>query len=569
MPSLLQLLEDSMPFTGARGDSATLLELPAEGDFRAPRPQAVGDRAIATDDPDEILVKRIWQFDQDAGSPATFRDLRIWSRGMGMGYRSTASVAKKVVFDDLLVKRLDGTDLELPLTQDFVAGRWWIGMGEIPEMPSGLWQLESKLDVSLLVAFAYEEVDGAVIPISRADIDAMGESFMPRARLMPACLDFIAVDDASARICVGNSRYVALVSLTTCRERPDFAPGELVGFGRFYPHVMVMGTADAKRVEVSIRIERPASAMTHGDPEMQHEIKSLLVADANRNHSETAFVVPDLPVPVTSNIYDYYVTDAHEYLRARQPVRLSSEERAALPRGRWIYHEDAETQRPGEVTLADARFESARRLEPCVRRLGGDAEPIRKTARQGQFDNLHIAPRMRFEFDHVAIDRPLQKLEFRDVVMVFVCMHDCIHMHVRWAAFSSVKPTLGFSEGRPYSKAGAPAVPENQTVFASFPSDHALVYRAVADGCTAGEWQVFCHHGAGYAIAEWPHPMSRAMLTLLSTAVHVLADAPFPIFPSMPLSWPAFYWRCRWTGDPSGRDIPMERLDFNLERCLR
>jgi hypothetical protein len=176
---------------------------------------------------------------------------------------------------------------------------------------------------------------------------------------------------------------------------------------------------------------------------------------------------------------------------------------------------------------------------------------------------------MRFEFDHVAIDRPLQKIEFRDVVMVFVCMHDCIHMHVRWAAFSSAKPTLGFSEGRPYSKAGAPAVPENQTVFASFPSDHTVVYRAMAEGCNAGEWQVFCHHGAGYAIGEWPHPTSLAILTLLSSAVHVLADAPFPIFPDMPLSWPAFYWRCRWTGDPSGRDIPMERLDFNLERCLR
>ncbi len=131
------------------------------------------------------------------------------------------------------------------------------------------------------------------------------------------------------------------------------------------------------------------------------------------------------------------------------------------------------------------------------------------------------------------------------------------------------KPTLGFSEGRPYSKAGAPAVPENQTVFASFPNDHTVVYRSVAEGCTAGEWQVFCHHGAGYAIAEWPHPASLVRLTMLSTAVHVLADAPFPIFPDMPVSWPAFYWRCRWTGDPSRRDVPVERLEFNLERCLR
>jgi hypothetical protein len=231
VPSLLQLLEDSMPFTGARGDSATLLELPAESDFRAPRPQAVGDRAIAVDDPEEILVKRIWQFDQDAGSPATFRDLRIWSRGMGMGYRNTASVAKKVVFDDLLVKRLDGTDLELPLTQDFVVGRWWIGMGEIPEVSTGLWQLESKLDVSLLVAFAYEEVDGAVTPISRADIDAMGESFIPRARLMPACLDFIAFDDASAHlrwqlsVCrAGESYYVSGASGLRARRARGFWP---------------------------------------------------------------------------------------------------------------------------------------------------------------------------------------------------------------------------------------------------------------------------------------------------------------------------------------------------------
>jgi hypothetical protein len=82
-----------------------------------------------------------------------------------------------------------------------------------------------------------------------------------------------------------------------------------------------------------------------------------------------------------------------------------------------------------------------------------------------------------------------------------------------------------------------------------------------------GRWQVFCHHGAGQAIEAWPDLASRRDIWLMRSAV-LQADGQTQdkVYPTMPDTWSAFYWRCRWA-QADGQLV--ERLEFSLERCMR
>lgn len=120
-------------------------------------------------------------------------------------------------------------------------------------------------------------------------------------------------------------------------------------------------------------------------------------------------------------------------------------------------------------------------------------------------------------------------------------------------------------ERLPYSAAGAPAVPDNQIVRASIPTAHSLVYRAEAAECREGSWQVFCHHGAAYAIDAWPGKIAELKRTALRSIVEDVADT---VFPSMPKGWPGFYWRCRFTQDPTAPGRPIERLRFDIAEVI-
>lgn len=547
MPSFVELVTEAMPMLAARNGGR---QNEVHGDFRAAEPSPTNDNGEGMPSEACVLDNRIWQFAQRASKPGCFEDVKVWSRGMGMNYSHGVPVLREIEFSDVVVKREDGTEFRLPLEPEFVVQRFAVDGGSIPKSDIGLWQLEARTDVSLLVAFAYEEVGGNIVPMPLADILALGASFMPAANLPPPCLDILATDDMTARVCIDNVRYLVLVSLTTCRERSDFAPGDLNGFARFYPHAMVMANLHLDRVEVEVTLERPAKAMTHGDPEMGAEVKALLVTDSNKPHGAFDWIpgAKNLPVPVTSNIYDYYLVDPDRRLGA-----------SGLPR---------------EVTLADHRRDHPRRIASCVAREGGEWESIEKEPRQGQFDNVHLAPRMRLAFAEVTPAGELETKHLDEIVMTFICLHDCVHMHVRWAAWAGEKATRGFRHGLAYAADGAPGVPENQSVFARFPNSHTMVYRAQAHQCREGAWQVFCHHGAAYAVDEWPGTKAAFVRGALRRAIDE-SDKGAVIYPNMPLarkSWASFYWRCRWRGavtEGANPTTAMERLEFALDRVLR
>lgn len=584
MPSFDDLLAQTMPFHAAKAHGVVPVRITTDFEATASRPDDPFDPDNRlpgdTRSPDEVIEDNlIWQFGHARSTPARFDRLRVHARGMGMNYSMAATVMHHVEWGDLIAVHTNGARRSLPLTPEFVVGTWYVPASRMPGGGRGLWQLRANTDVSYVVAFAFQATqDGQIVPMDMATILAFGEDFMPDAGPHPDCPPVTVGADTTISVCLEYPRWVVFVSLTTCRERPDFAPGALVGFARFYPHLMIMSNSDVRRVEASLHLERPAQAMTHGHSEMGRAIKPLLVTDTNRNKGFIKHVplFEERVVPTTNNIYDYYAVEPHIQFASRAARRLTPKAREALrahlgPRMtpdevelEIAEREDHPEQSAGEVTLADSRRSRSRVLPNCVRREGGAPESIIKVPRQGQFDSVHLAPRMRMKFPG---PEPGTNVELDDIVMVFVCLHDCVHMHVRWAAWATEMPVTGFDGDKPFETPGAPAVPENQTVFASFPSPHSLVYRALAEGCEGGSWTVFCHHGAGYAIDEWPRDSSRLGRAAMRNAVEIVPTLN-AIHSTMPRpSWPGFYWRCRWTSGPSG--VLLERLTTpDIEDCI-
>jgi len=155
-----------------------------------------------------------------------------------------------------------------------------------------------------------------------------------------------------------------------------------------------------------------------------------------------------------------------------------------------------------------------------------------------------------------------------ETVMLNMCLHDCTHMHVRWTQFLDDKIVRGWAGGQPYAEPGAPAVPENQTVFGSFDNLHTFRYRALATTVPAGTTTIFCHHGLGYAIDEWPTAEAATWITGLRVAVELNAKAFVEPFAASHANdkWALFYFRVRFcTKDRQIR----ERSEFDLQECVR
>lgn len=564
MPSYSKLLDDTMLHTAARGHGR-VEPADATGGFHAPVPEPVTDPEMIGS-VDTIRKNPIWQFKWDPGTPARFEKLTLKTRGMGMAYKMAASVAELVKFEDVVLERTNGERVVLPLGTPYMVEASWLRTGKIPESSSGLWHLEARTDTSVMVAFAYQWVCGALLPIPKDEIEALGESFMPDRT--PELFQGIAGDDAEALVCIGPVRYLVVVELVTCKEHNDFVPGGLIGMARFHPHLMLISNEDLQSYECTLELRRHRKAMSHGDPEMGTEHKALVVSDTNTPNVPLPFAPKTRPIPYTDIIFDYYETDPAIAFAVRDPATPYDDPDPEFP----DYPGDHPAQKPGEITLADRRFSSSRWISKAVRRTslkpiepGPSFVPIVKFPRQGQFDNIHFAPRMQTSFD---VDG--KTVTEDEIAMLFVCLHDCVHTHVRWGGFSgydSEKMILGWGDnGLPFQEPGVPAVPPNQTVFVRFPTPHSMRYRALGELVPAGKWQVVYHHGSAYAIDLWPE---HTML------VHVMRETIYQYATEfdewyddeMGHTWPAFYWRLRWGGKRSKPKV--QRLSFDLERCMR
>lgn len=553
MPNLNDLLERSMMFTAVGKDEA----LEVSGAFAVPRPHP---KTKPDDDVDFDLVRirnnAVWQWKAEPAAPGTWREVQCWGRGMGMNYSMPMTVCDVVQWKDVKVVRENKAEIVLPMHDSFVVGSWRIVNGRIREGRSSLWPLDARLDASMLVALAYQLDGGKPKPLTRAECDDLGDALIPPANLPPRRLEFAAGPGAAdAWVSVGPSRYILLVELVCCKEHDDYAPFGLVGMCRLHPHAMLWSNEPLASFEATLVIGRPSKGMSHGDSTMMDKIHPLAVTDCNHPQQLLPGKPPD---PTADSIYDYYVVDAFTKFEGRK-----IDEGFDHPR-----------QQPSEICLVDPRHTLVRPVEGGVTRNAGTDprhDKPEKEPRQGQFDNIHLAPRMKLKFDTAVLTDDgirAEPVTLEDITMLFVCMHDCLHMHARWGTHADEPFARGWSGGRPHAKAGAPCVPENQVVFAKFPKRHVLEYRAVAEGVKAGAMQVLCHHGFGYAIDEWPTKAAAALRFLLRSGIEIIAEGRVePFNKEMPWEWATFYWRFRFGGKKGAR--PVERLQFDLKKAMR
>lgn len=588
MGSVFAHLLETMPFvvgihaarraSGAPGDMSPaqiwpyIQAIPKTADHTVPSPPVPTDSS-------EPPTRRLWSFSHAAGTPHRLSAIRC--RVRDTGYKT------QVVLDSLEWGELDGSaihprvrvvtednrTLNLPLEPRFVHSKWivtggWMGQGESHWFP-----LEVHLDQGLVIAFAYDLAGDAVNPYTPAADDpsevalqnylggpagcadsetdrwvrrAMSSDFMPR-QSDPRASRAAVSTGGTARVTVAPPRVLVAIAFSVARERPDFEPGGIVGMARMKPHVMIRATIPLRSMHVAAKFTRPArtTVLDQGNGtvrgnccEAYDEIKNLLVADMNENPwgPNQAFK------PFWSGTFSYYEVDPERRLRDH------------------VLH------------VVRRSFPARRTVTGCgVRDLPDSPEDltdIEKLPRQGEFDNIHVAPRLRLNATHVmvvvggdVVTMPINPARMRldPVAMAPFCSHDCFHMHWRWSPEARRwSHGWGDSSEGPYAIPGAPLVPANHDVDLVIHGPNAFSYiehahptHTVAEDMTrtirANTWQYFVHAGAAYAqgVVDWRNMTRLAAET--RTFVSSCAFLNGSQTPLNTLNTPAvLYWNLRF-----------------------
>ncbi|MBL4687953.1 MAG: hypothetical protein JKY37_25405 [Nannocystaceae bacterium] len=468
MPGLREILSETLIFRAAQGIGkdlyASALTPGTAIAQAAPRP-------TDSDDEDVLRDNNIWEFASNA--PDTFTDCRLKKRHADRYMGHLHTVFDKIKFDGLRVTTRSGHKVSLPLSDKFLACFFTLDDGKVDEADlKGYWQLPHRVDRARMYVFGYELRDGSLVPITKDEMDKLGEDLMP-SRDLAAGLAVMLLPGTTVKVQLAAPRFVVCVGVTCCKEKNDWEPGELLGAARLFPHTMVVSNVDLDRVESSLLCVRPPRSMVH-DPEMQADVRAILFTDTNDDRS--VGLKPGPPLPIWDNIFDYYELDAANAF-AGIPLKFVDRDRGE----RVITGGIRRASRAAFAKTESDFYQS------------GD-NPFRKMAGQGEFDNLHLAPRMKFTHPlkqstvlHGSIT--VGKREFTDIVMAPFCVHDCLHMHTRWGvagdgltAPANPKPMKGFVGYKPYAQDAAPMVPFDQDVYVSVNANHEFAYRAVARG---------------------------------------------------------------------------------------
>jgi hypothetical protein len=434
-----------------------------------------------------------------------------------------------------------------------------------------------------------------------------------------------------------HKHFVCVVMSLVCgKERADFEPGGLVGVARPVPHFMVMTNMPVDGIQGTIRIERPDESGYHGTsteagrPPMQHHdmdppIRALAATDCNL--FRPVDVAGQISIPYWDLIFDYVIAAPDstfaklnddmkvvknepqkrtlagsvgllDYGLVAKAVRGAVEAPLAtggpvapflvplLPAamitggaeggtivfarpGLRIVHQDPSSKLPSDVAQKLYGASGLRKDDLLPRKM---VDAV-KWPRQGQFDSIHLAPRMKADLllGRSAMQMPAWADTLDAIIMAPFCEHDCMHTHWRWGAnwndirnaplLKSGKQISGFGGvgaagkfsgvGVPNTEIGAPLVPLNQEVTVSFESDHAFKYTGAAvKDIKPGVWQAIFHHGSAYAVSIVGKGAVDALVAI-TTACR---------FDDVDDQWSEFYWTLRFQDTMNG---PLERIELS------
>lgn len=473
--------------------------------------------------PEQIPFTPIWHFKHDAGaSPAKVTELTCLARGMGMGRMGVCSA---ITYEGVRVVTSQGTDIDLPLTPDFVIHKSYLKQGAILKDQHFLYPLPAEIDVSMLTAFGYEFPQGpSGSPVVIPQGALSSNSFMPT----PSEAADVGAGQ-HLKVTLAPLRVLVLVSLVTAMERADFEPGGLLGAGRVWPHVMIMGNRDLAEAHAVIHVERPKQMQMSGGDHTKHKEMNSTIEAALYADTENPETILGSPSPFWHQLFDAFdVGVSSGTIRAVDPAELGGPISGAIQR------------------LDDNGLTYA-------------AGVIERVAGQGAYDNIHVAPTM--SSAATPVEPPDHKL--KRIFMAPFCEHDCLHTHWRWSSSFTPTSVHGWAEtggdpripGTPYRVPGAPMVPANQSVDVESTGPSSFKYRAKAVGrrapgpsppIPAGTFSTFFHHGMAYAVVLDSGKMNGLDFFIDAEAVRLGEP---DLGETASFSTAIRYWRLRFSGD--------------------
>jgi len=484
---------------------------------------------LPTVDKSEILfISKTWEYKLEAISKPVVRNLsNVFVKNLGLnlfptycGDNGKSAVCSSITWGEdvkirCIVKNFgpDIHEYKLPLDSKFLIAFCKAEKGKIPVRQSAYWQGDvlTSLAASFQLVYGYSLAQaGGVRPFepeetkaddfsdfnSDAQSTGIGSSLASIAGIM--VLPSLRGTKAVQKIYLSRARIIVCVSLVCCN--PSICdPFGIVYGARIFPLTMVKANNAIVKIEkltTETIIQRPA--------------------------------FPDIPQP-------YFFTDGnklgdHWWDKTSNAIKPNSWHTWADMFGYYNLK-----PKPGQdFKMVDTSRKNIRNIENIRKKLFHDPFPnpippgtylttnLVKYPRQGDYDNLHIAPLMNFS-----------------TFMAPICQHNCLHMHVRWGAtveeifqfknlayeshnkirsvfkafkileeeFEESRLTSkhwfrGWSEDYgPYQEWGLPLVPPDQDIILHM-IDRGYIYKAIiTNSARTHHWQIIFHHGTYYALA--------------------------------------------------------------------
>ncbi|RYZ40017.1 MAG: hypothetical protein EOO71_17710 [Myxococcaceae bacterium] len=534
MPNLDTLLKDTLLLTAALG---------------APY-QSFGGKGAHAQGAGGTTRGANWAWSHDVASPHRVTQLTYDLAETPFYSAQTCTVLEELIWHPIEVT-CRGRALTLELTQEFLLRKYEASSGAITNWAKNRHWIPAVLDRGMMLVFGFQvnlRAPSGTVTLEPIPADVLEkDDFMPaRNGRPPKPVERKVKRTETGTLQLAPLRVLVCAEFVCCKESTDYVPNSLARVSRFRPHLMLMSNRDLERMEAKVSLRRPAqSTMQHAgslppppqdphgghphgghshgqqeqlhaqgllDPndrdEMVHDMATGLWADSNTSSFSWDKILNGVFPPFWSSIFSRVKTDV-----APGASYLMVSPTLAGGTGHVAYTWNPETARYLPV-------------------------PQKVMARQGEFDNIHIAPPMLppRSIREACKDQPMLKLDA--ITMAPFCIHDCLHMHWRWCP-TGEEWLHGWDENGPYNTSGAPQIPANQSLFVTVESRHGFSYRVHADtGLEAGRWQYVLHEGLSYGTntaAEWIGHVQVAMMGYFS---------PWPLVATR--SWAMFYWALRY-----------------------
>jgi hypothetical protein len=423
-------------------------------------------------------------------------------------------------------------EIDLPLEGDYLLCSYYLPVGSIDPASSSAWKIPLKTQKSFLLLFGYElrtpeqkqgkERPTRIDPAFLKEYDFTNvqqllywerKSFLikePPHKTLP--FPYFEIEEPAADAPI---RFVVGIEFSCCSPASDYEPSKALIAARFFPLFWLISSHPVHRMTAKITIQRPVQSSLGNEAMPLGDIHPALFADRN--------IVGGLPI-FWNNVFDYYLID---------PAR-----KEATQNGNPLRYKVVDSLKK-ERTISNIRevFVEYPIMEPepaPISKISGYMpSDVRKVSRQGQFDNIHIAPYMITE-------------DSLRLTMAPLCMHDCVHTHFRWGEIFDEPHLYGWADKIPFRKKGAPMVPSNQDIYITLNRSPGFTYEAVINNPSPGEWQCIYHHGSAYGL--------RLDMGSIKRILGRLVDVSIPLTDHSK-GWTDFYESLRYVGSSN-----MERM---------